>query len=142
VALKILFPTERKLCDRVLFGFSSTADLSFTDVCRESALQLLNFADAIASGSRSPERLFRVIDMFETMCDIIPEFKSMFRDQYRQSLHNKATTIWKRLGEAIGGIFMELANLIRQDPAKAAVSGVGLHPITHYVLNYLHADCQ
>ncbi|RHN56652.1 putative exocyst complex component Exo70, cullin repeat-like-containing domain-containing protein [Medicago truncatula] len=142
VALKILFPTERKLCDRVLFGFSSTADLSFTDVCRESTLQLLNFADAIANGSRSPERLFRVIDMFETLCDLIPEFKSVFRDQYTGSLQNKATTIWKRLGEAVGGIFKELANLIRQDPAKAAVPAVGLHPITHYVMNYLHADCQ
>lgn len=130
VALKILFPTERKLCDRVLFGFSSTADLSFTDVCRESALQLLNFANAIANGSRSPERLFRVIDMFETMCDLIPEFKSVFRDQYSRSLQNKETAIWKRLGEADGGIFKELANLIRQDPEKAVVPRVGLHPIT------------
>jgi len=142
VALKILFPTERKLCDRVLFGFSSTADLSFTDVCSESTLQLLNFADAIANGSRSPERLFRVIDMFETLCDLIPEFKSVFRDQYTGSLQNKATTIWKRLGEAVGGIFKELANLIRLDPEKATVPGVGLHPITHYVMNYLHADCR
>ena len=118
VALKILFPTEQKLCDWVLFGFSSTADLSFTDVYRESALQLLNFADAIGNGSQSPERLFKVIDMFETMCDLIPEFKSVFRDQYSRSLQNKATTIWKRLGEAVGGIFMELVNLIRQDLAK------------------------
>jgi hypothetical protein len=52
VALKILFPTERR-CDRVFSGFSSTstADLSFMDVCREFTLQLLNFADAIAIGS-------------------------------------------------------------------------------------------
>jgi len=57
--------------------------------------------------------------MFETMCDLIPEFKSVFRDQYSRSLQNKTTTIWKRLGEAVGGIFMELANLIRQDSPRS-----------------------
>ncbi|KAE8688820.1 putative GDSL-like Lipase/Acylhydrolase family protein [Hibiscus syriacus] len=46
---------------------------------------------------------------------------------------NEAITIWKRLGESIRGIFMELENLIRRDPAKAAVPGGGLHPITRYI---------
>ncbi|MQL05446.1 exocyst complex component EXO70, partial [Escherichia coli] len=58
------------------------------------------------------------------------------------SLKNEAITIWKRLGEAIRGIFMELENLIRRDPAKAAVPGGGLHPITRYVMNYLRAACR
>jgi len=31
VALKILFPSERRLCDQVFFGLSTTADLSFTE---------------------------------------------------------------------------------------------------------------
>ncbi|WJX63682.1 hypothetical protein P8452_48539 [Trifolium repens] len=48
VAFKILFPTERRLCNPVFFGFSSAADILFTGVCRESTLQLLNFTDAIA----------------------------------------------------------------------------------------------
>ncbi|XVE58956.1 hypothetical protein DITRI_Ditri05aG0004800 [Diplodiscus trichospermus] len=142
VALRILFPSERRLCDRVFFGFSSAADLSFMEVCRGSAIQLLNFADAVAIGSRSPERLFKVLDVFETLRDLMPEFDSVFSDQYCLVLRNEAVTIWKRLGEAIRGIFMELENLIRRDPAKAAVPGGGLHPITRYVMNYLRAACR
>ncbi|KAJ1381269.1 Exocyst complex component Exo70 [Sesbania bispinosa] len=144
VTLRILFPSERRLCDRVFSGFSSSAaaDLSFMEVCRGSAIQLLNFADAVAIGSRSPERLFRVLDVFETMRDLIPEFESLFSDQYCAFLVNEAITIWKRLGEAIRGIFMELENLISRDPAKAAVPGGGLHPITRYVMNYLRAACR
>ncbi|XVF05819.1 hypothetical protein REPUB_Repub05bG0205900 [Reevesia pubescens] len=142
VALRILFPSERRLCDRVFFGFSSAADLSFMEVCRGSTIQLLNFADAIAIGSRSPERLFKVLDVFETLRDLMPEFDSVFSDQYCLVLRNEAITIWKRLGEAIRGIFMELENLIRRDPAKAAVPGGGLHPITRYVMNYLRAACR
>ncbi|KAJ4725486.1 Exocyst subunit Exo70 family protein [Melia azedarach] len=142
VALRILFPSERRLCDRVFFGFSSAADLSFMEVCRGSTIQLLNFADAIAIGSRSPERLFKVLDAFETLRDLMPEFETVFADQYCLLLRNEAVTIWKRLGEAIRGIFMELENLIRRDPAKAAVPGGGLHPITRYVMNYLRAACR
>ncbi|XP_027330364.1 exocyst complex component EXO70B1-like [Abrus precatorius] len=142
VALKILFPSERRLCDRIFFGFSSAGDFSFMEVCRGSTIQLLNFADAVAIGSRLPERLFRILDVFETLRDLIPEFESLFSDQYSVSLRNEAITIWKRLGEAIRGIFMELENLIRRDPAKMAVPGGGLHPITRYVMNYLRAACR
>lgn len=142
VALRILFPSERRLCDRVFFGFASAADLSFMEVCRGSTIQLLNFADAVAIGSRSPERLFKILDVFETLRDLMPEFESVFSDQYCLFLGNEAVTIWKRLGEAIRGIFMELENLISRDPAKGPVPGGGLHPITRYVMNYLRAACR
>jgi len=36
IALKILFLGERRLSDRVFFGFSSAADFSFMEICRES----------------------------------------------------------------------------------------------------------
>ncbi|GER28102.1 exocyst subunit EXO70 family protein [Striga asiatica] len=142
VALRILFPSERRLCDRVFFGFPNAADLSFMEVCRGSTIQLLNFADAVAIGSRAPERLFKVLDVYETVRDLMPEFELIFSDQYCLPLRNEAVTIWKRLGEAIRGIFMELENLIRRDPAEDAVPGGRLHPITRYVMNYLRAACR
>ncbi|PON85840.1 Exocyst complex protein [Trema orientale] len=142
VTLRILFPSERRLCDRVFFGFSSASDLSFMEVCRGSTIQLLNFADAVAIGTRAPERLFKILDVFETMRDLLPEFESVFSDQYCLFLRNEAITIWKRLGEAIRGILMELENLISRDPAKVPVPGGGLHPITRYVMNYLRAACR
>ncbi|XP_051143380.1 exocyst complex component EXO70B1 [Andrographis paniculata] len=141
VALRILFPSERRMCDRI-FGLTAATDLSFMEVCRGSTIQLLNFADAVAISSRAPERLFRVLDVYETVRDLMPEFEYNFSDPYCVSLRNEAITIWKRLGEAVRGIFMELENLIRRDPAKAAVPGGGLHPITRYTMNYLRAACR
>ncbi|XP_055820487.1 exocyst complex component EXO70B1 [Solanum dulcamara] len=142
VALRILFPSERRLCDRVFFGFTSVSDLSFMEVSRGSTIQLLNFADAVAISSRAPERLFKVLDVYEALRDLMPEFELMFSDQYCVLLRNEALTIWRRLGEAIRGIFMELENLIRRDPAKTPVPGGGLHPITRYVMNYIRAACR
>nr|XP_004490669.1 uncharacterized protein LOC101500706 isoform X2 [Cicer arietinum] len=141
VALKILFHGERRLCDRVFFGFSSAADFSFMEVCRGSTVQLLNFADGVANGRRSPEHLFNTLKVFETLRDLIPDFESLFCDQHSVSLMNEAITIWKRLGESIRGIFVELENLIVRDSA-VTVPGGGLHPITQHVMNYLHAVCR
>ncbi|KAL8548968.1 hypothetical protein ACS0TY_008019 [Phlomoides rotata] len=142
VTLRVLLPSERRLCDRVFSGLSSAPDISFMEVCRGPTIQLLNFADAVAISSRAPERLFKVLDVYETVRDLMPEFELIFSDDYCLSLRNESITVWKRLGEVIRGIFMELENLIRRDPAKSAVPGGGLHPITRYVMNYLRAVCR
>lgn len=139
VALRILFPSERRLCDRVFFGFSSAADISFMEICKDSTIRLLDFADAVAMGSRAPDRLFKVLDVYETVRDLVPEFESIFSDQYCMPLWNEIVTIWRRLGDLIKEIFMELENLIRSDPAKTEFPGGGSHPITRYVMNYLRA---
>lgn len=142
VAFRILFPSERRLCRRIFSGFSTVADLSFTEACRGPAIQLLRFANGIASGKRSPEKLFGVIDMYEAFRDIIPELDALFSDQYSQPLHSEVITVWKKLGSAIRGIFTEFDNLIRRDPATEAVPGGGTHPITRYVMNFLRAACD
>ncbi|CAO2824860.1 unnamed protein product [Amaranthus hypochondriacus] len=141
-SLRILFPSERRLCDRIFSGYRSTSDFAFMEVCRGSVIQLLNFADAVAISSRSPERLFKVLDIYETLRDLLPEFEILFYDQFCVFLRNEALAIWKRVGEAIRGIFMELEDSIRRDPAITPVPGGGLHPITRYVMNYLRAACQ
>uniref|UniRef100_A0A7N1A9F7 Exocyst subunit Exo70 family protein n=1 Tax=Kalanchoe fedtschenkoi TaxID=63787 RepID=A0A7N1A9F7_KALFE len=141
LALKVLFPSERRLCDRVFAGaqLASTADLAFMEVCRGATIQILNFADAVGIRSRAPERLFKVLDLFETLRDLMPDFEAQFSDQYSAPLRNEAAVVVKRLGEAIRGIFMELENLIRRDPANTPFPGGGVHPITRYVMNYLRA---
>nr|XP_043610141.1 exocyst complex component EXO70B1-like [Erigeron canadensis] len=145
MAVKVFYPSERRLCDRV-FGYSPTtaeaADMSFMDVCRVSVMELLNFANGIAMGSRAPDRLFKILDVYEVVKDLLPEFEVLFSDQYCLFLRNEAVSVWKRLRESIKGVFVELENLIRRDPVKSAVPGGGLHPITRYVVNYLSAACS
>ncbi|CAL5189720.1 unnamed protein product [Lathyrus oleraceus] len=142
VALNLLFPTERQLCDLVFFGFPTVTDLSFTEICRGCTNHFLKFGNAVANGSRSPEQLFKILGMFETLRDLTPKFESLFCDRYSVSLRNEANTVLKNLGEAIVGIFIELENRIRSDPVKAAVPGGRLHPVLRYVMNYLVLICD
>ncbi|XP_057442197.1 exocyst complex component EXO70B1-like [Lotus japonicus] len=114
VALRIIFPGGRRLWDQVFSAFSSSAasDLCFSEVCRGAAIQLLNFANAFANRSPSAWRLFRILDMFQALDGLIPQFQSLFTD----SLVNEAMRTQKRLGEASRDIFMEFANLIFDIP--------------------------
>ncbi|WOK96682.1 hypothetical protein Cni_G05389 [Canna indica] len=141
MAFLILVPSERRLCDRVFASLPPFSDLAFAAACRPAAAGLLSFADAIAAGPREPERIFRLVDMYEALRDLLPELDHLLSEQYSATLRAEVVTAHRALGAAIRGIFLELENLIRRDPAKAAVPGGGLHPITRYVMNYLRAAC-
>ncbi|XP_062207309.1 exocyst complex component EXO70B1-like [Phragmites australis] len=137
----ILIPSERRLCDRVFDGLAPYGDLAFVAAVRTQALQLISFGDAVAAASRAPERLFRVIDMYEAVRDLLPDLDPVFSDPYSAALRAEVSAVCNTLGSSIKGIFMELENLIRRDPARVAVPGGGIHPITRYVMNYLRAAC-
>ncbi|PUZ65555.1 LOW QUALITY PROTEIN: hypothetical protein GQ55_3G233200 [Panicum hallii var. hallii] len=141
MVFRILIPSERRLCDRVFDGLAPFGDLAFIAAVRTQALQLISFGDAISSSSRAPERLFRVVDMYEAVRDILPDLDPVFSDPYSATLRAEVSTMCNTLGSSIKGIFMELENLIRRDPARVAAPGGGIHPITRYVMNYLRAAC-
>ncbi|KAK1667626.1 hypothetical protein QYE76_055785 [Lolium multiflorum] len=141
MVFRILIPSERRLSDRVFEGLAPYGDLAFVAAVRTQALQLISFGDAVAAASRAPERLFRVIDMYEAVRDLLPDLDPVFADPYSAALRAEVSAVCSTLGSSIKGIFMELENLIRRDPARVAVPGGGIHPITRYVMNYLRAAC-
>ncbi|KAJ1437538.1 Exocyst complex component Exo70 [Sesbania bispinosa] len=140
IALKILFPSERRLCDRVFSGFSSAAERCFTEVCRGSAFQLLNFADVIADESPSVWHFFNVLHVFEGLRDLITEFQSMFPN----SLVNEAIKVQNRLGEASRELFLDFDNLIFRVPEEKEVAPADgwRHPMISIVMNSLFSACR
>jgi hypothetical protein len=141
MVFRILIPSERRLCDRVFDGLAPFGDLAFVAAVRTQALQLISFGDAISASSRAPDRLFRVVDMYEAVRDLLPDLDPVFSDPYSAALRAEVSALCNTLGSSIKGIFMELENLIRRDPARVAAPGGGIHPITRYVMNYLRAAC-
>lgn len=51
-----------RLADRVFVGLSSVANLSFLNACRDAAVGMLGFTEAVAAGSRAREtRQWRLV---------------------------------------------------------------------------------
>ncbi|WJX63694.1 hypothetical protein P8452_48551 [Trifolium repens] len=136
VSLRVLFPSERRLYNCVFSNpMSASSDLYFSELCCGAIIELLNFADSFANRSPSAWRLFKIINLFETLCDLIPEFKSLFLD----SLVNEAIKIKNRLGEISRDIFMEFGNMIfltRDAEFDCATDG-GVHPMTTAAIGYI-----
>ena len=71
VSVGVLFPSEKKLCEQIYYSdLSSVAEWCFAELAKGSMIQLLNFAEAVAICRRSPEKLPRILDMYEELRDI------------------------------------------------------------------------
>ncbi|MED6179577.1 hypothetical protein PIB30_002403 [Stylosanthes scabra] len=146
-SISILFSEERNLSNSVFLGCSSSsnnADLCFMELCRPPMTLLLDFVSAVANGKGSPLRLFRLLKVFEALKEMLPEIETLFSDQSGGlEIRDIAIGILARLREAIKGVFADLENLIcKNEPSIGIVHGGGIHPITHYVMNYLGVVCN
>lgn len=78
VQVKLLFAAERKLCDQIWFRLDPHREKCFADVTDSSLHMLLSFGEDIAKSKKTPEKLFVLLDMYETMRDLQPEVSSIF----------------------------------------------------------------
>ncbi|CAL5421062.1 unnamed protein product [Camellia sinensis] len=134
----VLFPGERKLCDSVFSENPSIAVYLFSNLARAVVIQLLNFVDAVVQTNRSAEKLFKYLDMYEALRDLIPDINKSCSDE----LAAEISTSGDRIGEAAVHIFCDLENSIKGDAAKTPVAGGAVHPLTRYVMNYLKYACE
>ncbi|KAJ8566881.1 hypothetical protein K7X08_019089 [Anisodus acutangulus] len=133
----VIFSSERKLADAVFADQPSIAENIFSNLSRGMMIQLLNFAEAIFMTKRAAEKLFKFLDIYETLSDFLPLVDTIFPVSYADELKAEATLTRSRLGESIVSIFFELENSIQADSNRIPVSGGAVHPLTRYIMNYL-----
>ncbi|KAH0467033.1 hypothetical protein IEQ34_004271 [Dendrobium chrysotoxum] len=148
-ALSISFPQERNLCNEVFRSHRAIADGIFHNLARGILIQLLDFAEAIAMTKRSAEKLFKVLDMYEALRDMIPKLEDLFVSPYSSdgeesdgNLTAEMSAVQRRLGEAIVAMFCDLESSIKSETVKMPLLGGAVHPLTQHVMNYLKHACE
>lgn len=143
VSLRALFASEKRLCDDVFAGApEKVAGSCFNELGRGPMMQLLSFGEAVAISRRSPEKLFKILDMYETLRDLVPEIEEIFCGDACATLRADAAGILMRLGECARGTFADFESAIQRDGSKTPVPGGGVHPLTRYVMNYIKFMCD
>ncbi|KAD4889418.1 hypothetical protein E3N88_21491 [Mikania micrantha] len=86
-ALGFSFASEkRRLCEQIFQGLGSAADEAFfMETVKGPAVQLFNFAEAISISRRAPEKLFKILDLHDTLLDLLPDIDAVFED-YKETL--------------------------------------------------------
>ncbi len=133
---------EKKLCDSIFTDYPSLSQSLFSNIARGVVLQLLNFAEAVVLTKRSAEKLFKFLDMYETLHDLIPAIDDSYTGDSAQELISEASDAKTQLGEAAVSIFCDLENSIKCDHGRTPVPSGTVHPLTRYVMNYLKYACE
>ncbi|BFG24141.1 hypothetical protein CerSpe_104150 [Prunus speciosa] len=136
--VRIVFASEKKLCEQIFNGIGTAIDdACFMETVKGPAIQLFNFAEAISISRRSPEKLFKILDLHDALMDLMPDIESVFESKLSESIRIQAVEILSRLAEAARGILSEFENAVLREPSKVAVPGGTIHPLTRYVMNYI-----
>lgn len=137
------FACERSLAEAVFSDNPSIASSLFSNLARGVVIQLLDFAQGIAMSKRSAEKLFKTLDMYETLRDMVPKMDGLFpADECSAELKTETSLALSRLGEAAICIFCDLENSIKADTGRTPVPGGAVHPLTRYTMNYLKYACE
>ncbi|KAL8223605.1 hypothetical protein R6Q57_019080 [Mikania cordata] len=139
VCIRVLFPSEKKLCKQIFedLGTSAVDDACFMETVKAPANQLFNFVEAISISRRSPEKLFKILDLHDSLLDLLPDIDDVFDSKLSESIRYQAPEILSRLAEAARGMVSEFENAVLREPSKVPVPGGTIHPLTRYVMNYV-----
>ncbi|KAL2903797.1 Exocyst complex component EXO70B1 [Bienertia sinuspersici] len=139
----VLLPGEKKLCDSVFSDeHSSISEAMFSNLARSAVILFLSFAEAISMTKRSAERLFKVLDIYDTLTELINALEKLCSKDCANELRSELSCVRRRLGEAAVCIFCDLENSIKYDVARNPVPGGAVHPLTRYTMNYLWYACD
>ncbi|XP_059430190.1 exocyst complex component EXO70H1-like [Corylus avellana] len=137
VAVKTLFYGERILCDRVFSASASIRESCFDEISKEAAIRLFGFPEIVAKCKKSPEKMFRTLDMYEAISSLWPEIETIFSDESTLAVRSQAVTSLIKLGEAVRTTLTDFETAIQKESSKTASPGGGVHPLTRYVMNYI-----
>ncbi|KQJ82243.1 exocyst complex component EXO70A1 [Brachypodium distachyon] len=135
--VRSLLTGERRLCDQVLAVSDELRDECFVESTKVCIMQILNFGDAVAVCPRSPEKVSRILDMYEALAEVIPELKELFFGTPGDDVICDLEGVLGRLGDAVKGNLLEFGKVLQQESSRRPMIAGEIHPITRYVMNYL-----
>ena len=136
-SVKTLFYGERILCDQVFSASDSIRESCFSEITKEGALYLFVFPEHVARCKKTPEKMFRILDLYESISDLWPEIDWIFAFESASAVISQATSALIRLGEAVRTMLSDFEAAIQKDKSKTPIRGGGVHPLTRYVMNYI-----
>lgn len=137
ISVKTLFYGERILCDHVFSASASIRESCFTEISKEGAMTLFGFPESVAKCKKSPEKMFRTLDLYEAIANLWPEIESIFSFESNSAIRTQAINSLVKLGDAVRTMLTDFESAIQKDSSKISVPGGGVHPLTRYVMNYI-----
>ncbi|KAK3043260.1 hypothetical protein RJ639_002503 [Escallonia herrerae] len=137
IVVRVLLSGEKRLCEQIFSESELIKEVCFLETTKGCVMQLLNFGEAVVIGRRSSEKLFRILDMYDVLADVLPDLESLFAEESGELVCSEAKGVLSGLGEAAIGTFVEFENAVQGETSRKPMQGGDIHPLTRYVMNYL-----
>ncbi|CAH2070779.1 unnamed protein product [Thlaspi arvense] len=134
ITVRVLLAGEKKLCDEIFSGSEPSKEVCFNETTKSCVMQLLNFGEAVAIGRRSSEKLFRILDMYDALANVLQSLEVMVTDYF---VCNESKGVLEALGDAARGTFVEFESNVRNETSKRPTTNGEVHPMIRYVMNYM-----
>ncbi|PPD75988.1 hypothetical protein GOBAR_DD27078 [Gossypium barbadense] len=118
MAVKTLFYGERLLCDQVFSVSAAIRESCFTEISKEGALALFGFPENVAKCKQTPEKLFRILDLYEAVSGLWPEVESIFSFESTAAVQATAVNSLIKLGDTVRTMLMDFETAIQKDSSK------------------------
>ncbi|KAG2685653.1 hypothetical protein I3760_10G135400 [Carya illinoinensis] len=139
ISMKTLFNGERILCDHVFASSDSIRESCFAEISKGGATLLFGFPEVlVAKSKKSPEKIFRVLDMYTAIAENWPEIEFIFSFESTATVRSQAINSLIRLSESVRTMLSDFESTLQKDSSKLSpVLGGGVHPLTLNAMNYL-----
>lgn len=137
VVVRGLLSSEKHLCEQIFAGSDLIKEVCFLETSKGCVMQLLNFGEAVVIGRRSVEKLFRILDMYDALAQVLPDLQALFMDEDAGNMVcGEAKSVLDGLGEAAIGTFVEFENAVQGESSRKPMQNGETHPLARYVMNY------
>nr|GEX87788.1 exocyst complex component EXO70E2-like [Tanacetum cinerariifolium] len=137
IFVRVYLSSEKFLCEQIFGQNESMSSMCFCESSKASILQLLNFAEAIAIGPHQPEKLLRILDMYEALVDLMPDIEGLYSDETGSYIKTECEDVLKRVGDCVKATFIEFESAVGSNTSNTTFPGGGNQHLTRYVMNYI-----
>ncbi|XP_031248123.1 exocyst complex component EXO70E2 [Pistacia vera] len=137
IIIRVYLASEKNLCNKILGEYGTISSFCFVEIAKASLICLLNFGEAVAMSSVQPEKLFRLLDMYEVLEDLLSDIDGLLYEEAGSYIRIEFHELLRKLGYSAKATFSELQIAIASNTSIKPFPKGGIHPLTRYVMNYI-----
>nr|POF15125.1 exocyst complex component exo70a1 [Quercus suber] len=140
LAVKTVLVSEKKLCNQVLGNIMDGVvwPQCFVKIAEKIMAVFFRFGEAVARGSKEPHKLFKILDMFDSLEKLKPEFSDTFEGEAGADIRTRLRELTKLLVHGSSKVFWEFGLQIEGNSDACPPPQDGSVPkLVRYAINYL-----
>lgn len=140
LAVKTVLVLEKNLCNQILGNIMEGMvwPECFIKIADKIMAIFFRFGEGVARSSKEPQKLFKLLDMFDSLEKLKPEFSEIFGGEYGADICSRFRELEKLLVHASTRVFWEFGLQIEgnQDGLPPPQDG-SVPKLVRYAVNYL-----